>query len=358
MAASARNYLLPIDMPSLASNAALNPDLVLQSKAISETTLLDAMGAASYQLLILDACRDNASGTKTGNKGLERRSNVGAGSTDCLCHGGKQNCKGRRRQQTVPYAQSLAKHFGDRRLSIVQALDATAAEVKNATESAQSPMKSGDLAWNVYFALTPSPAAQPSPPSVTESPRINPEEEAWKLAKNANSEGAYRGFLLEYPAGPFSASARLRMEETTRRRPAPTNGIPSSTIKSMGVHKRVSSTPYANANTMAISSQGYVAMTVRPASSSSTIQSEVTIVDRTDKLVTTLVGPGNSIVRLSFSSDGSRLLGQQYGSDCFVWSIPGGTLIKRIEGGTGCQWANEGKHSADARKVVWRPAGF
>jgi hypothetical protein len=76
--AERQNYLLPIDMPSLTANAALNPDIVLQSKAISEGSLLDVMGSAQYQLLILDACRDNADGTKSGNKGLGRRPGVGA----------------------------------------------------------------------------------------------------------------------------------------------------------------------------------------------------------------------------------------------------------------------------------------
>jgi Caspase domain len=205
-----QNYLLPIDMPSVASNASLNPDIILQSKAVSEGSLLDAMSGARFQLLILDACRDNAQGTKSGDKGLARRAGVGAGRMIAYATEEGKTAKDGVGANS-PYAQSLAKHFANPRLSIVQALDEAAVEVRNNTNQFQQPMKSGDLAWNVQLNLA-SLAIEPSNAGpLTTNQSTDPEAVAWNTAKAANVSSAYKDYLQRFPAGRNAASARVAL---------------------------------------------------------------------------------------------------------------------------------------------------
>jgi len=199
-----QNYLLPVDMPSTAANAALNPDILLQSKAIAESALLDALGGATFQVLILDACRDNVTGTKSGNKGLSRRSGVGSGRL--VAYATEENSVARDGAgRNSPYAQSLARAITGPKRSVVQILDAVAADVRAQTAGAQSPTKTGDLAWNI--GLDGRPIANASGNAI--QPTVDEEGDAWATAQQVNTVAGYDSFLGRFREGRFAPNARM-----------------------------------------------------------------------------------------------------------------------------------------------------
>lgn len=207
-----QNYLLPVDMPNLAANAALNPALMLQSKAIAESVLLDAMAGAKYQLLILDACRDNATGTKSGSKGLTRRAGVGSGRL--IAYATEENNVARDgSERNSPYAQSLARHITAANVSIVQALDAVADDVKTNTKGAQSPTKTGDLAWNIGFSGGVVSGSNPRPADTGRAAAAD--AIAWQAAQTINTSEAYRSFLAAHPQSVYVPAANMAIAVMT-----------------------------------------------------------------------------------------------------------------------------------------------
>jgi Caspase domain len=304
--------------------------------------LLDAMSGARFQLLILDACRDNAQGTKSGDKGLARRAGVGAGRMIAYATEEGKTAKDGAGANS-PYAQSLAKHFANPRLSIVQALDEAAVEVRNNTNQFQQPMKSGDLAWNVQLNLASLAIEPVNNGRIATTSTTDPDEDAWMSAKTANTLPGYRAYLSSFPNGRFRQEAAQAVSRVQSMQGSQQSAELTNTLKfgNLPIQIQPAVLKPENSRTTTSSGSGIFASSILPSGKSDMLQSEVLLADSNGIELTRLKGPTNSIVSLVFDRSKGRLLGVQYGSDCFIWEIPSGSLIRKIAGPSNCGWSPE-----------------
>lgn len=327
-----QNYVLPVDMPNLAANASLDPDLVLKSRAVSESALLAAMGDAKYQLLILDACRDNGGrGSKSGDKGLTRRAGVGPGRLIAYATEENRTAKDGAGRYS-PYAESLARHLSDPRLSIVQALDATADEVRQATGNAQQPMKSGDLAWDVRLDLARGERRDKDAPS---NRTAEAEAAAWALAVKANTAVAYQAYLAAFPAGTNRAAADTALKGLTPPGEAGSGGDLATLI----VTRQPSRIKTQTATVFAVAASGKIATSALPLKTDySSLQTNVLLYDDQGVELARLAAAKNSVTGLSFSPDGNYLAVTDYNDNCHLWNVRDFSLIRTIERAGRCRW--------------------
>lgn len=333
-----QNYVLPVDMPDLAGNANLDPDIVLQSRAVSESALLAAMSDARYQLLILDACRDNGGrGAKSGDKGLTRRAGVGPGRLIAYATEENRTAKDGTGRYS-PYAESLAKNLRDNRLSIVQALDATAVDVRAATANAQQPMKAGDLAWDIRFDLALAGQTQPGagePTTLRTLTIADPDATAWQLATRANTAQAYKAYLTEFPSGRFRGDAAKAIGALS----AGPAGAPQSVLAALTVQELPSRINQPYSDVFAIASNGLIAANARSAKQDgSSVRPDVLLYDAKGGELARLVAAKNSVTGLQFSPDSQWLAASDYNDNCHVWNARDYRLLRTIERAGRCHW--------------------
>lgn len=152
MNSSKQNFVLPTDMPKLASNANADLDLELENNAISAEKIVDVLFGSKIKVLILDACREGPTAKfKSPNKGLSRMSQAETKGMliAYATEEGKVAEDGAGKNST--YASSLAKYFAQKNLSILVALDNVAKDVEMATKSQQIPTRYGNLRVDAFL---------------------------------------------------------------------------------------------------------------------------------------------------------------------------------------------------------------
>ena len=210
-----QNYVLPVDMPMLAANAAADPDTELKTHAVAEDELVEAVeGASDVQLVVIDACRDNGFlPGRSGSKGLARRSDH---SRNRLVAYATE--EGRVAEDGVgnnsPYAASLARHILRRDISVLAVFDGVASDVERQTQHRQVPTRSGNLRVDVY--LFPGAAG-----ASYSGQRSDPDEEAWKAASAADVAEGYEFYLKDFPNGRNVSAARIKVAALKRHDPPP-----------------------------------------------------------------------------------------------------------------------------------------
>jgi hypothetical protein len=146
------NYLVPIG-DSFASEADLT------SRAVKATDVVDAMAAAKNYLnvIILDACRDNALGT-TNTRGLSRIDSNARLFISYSTSPGAVASDGTGRNS--PYTKHLAQAIGIPDLSLEQAFKSTLKGVYQETRGGQTPWISSSFFGD--FSFRPTPNRSPS----------------------------------------------------------------------------------------------------------------------------------------------------------------------------------------------------
>lgn len=201
-----QNHILPIDMPRISANAALDVDTALEAYGVSEDKLIESIEGAKVQLAILDACRDNGfAGQKSGTKGLTRRPDTSRNRLLAYAtEEGRTAEDGTGANST--YALSLAKHLTKTDWPLLKVFDEVASDVERTTRNQQTPTRSGNLRTDVYLvaSLTSQPTGMPVQP--------DPDQEAWELAKKRDTVAAYQAYLDTYPKGHYADPARVAIQ--------------------------------------------------------------------------------------------------------------------------------------------------
>ncbi len=213
-----QNFVLPVDMPKIASDASADADAELKSFALSEDDLIEAVeGASDIQLVVLDACRDNGFRTgRSGTKGLSRRADQSRNRLIAYAtEEGRVAEDGSGSNST--YAASLARNLVRKELPVLAMFDAVARDVEARTRNKQSPTRTGNLRVDVYLfnpTITVNSNASPSPAQVL---RTDPDEEAWKAAQAADSVEGYELYLKDFASGRNVSAARIKLAAVKRR---------------------------------------------------------------------------------------------------------------------------------------------
>jgi formylglycine-generating enzyme required for sulfatase activity len=206
-----RNFLLPVDIPKVQSDA------ILKVSAISEQDVLDAVEGAEVKLVILDACRSASTGRKGGAKGLSRTDPGFSGTLIAYATAeGKTADDGD--SVNSPYASALAKRLkGAGKTPVLAMLDGVKADVSSATHGAQVPTRSGDMDVSTFLvaptASAPPPIAPPGTNSVAASARSDAqiEDQFWDTIKDSTDAGEFEGYLQQYPKGRYAAVAKAKI---------------------------------------------------------------------------------------------------------------------------------------------------
>lgn len=133
------NFLIPTDANITAYEH-------IRRDALPVSDVVDALQntGARVALLILDACRDYAYGTKSASKGLIRMENLSGNLLVAYAtQEGATAAEGRGKYS--PYARALAQQLQRVSLPLLEALDEVAEMVKQETLNRQRPTRTGDM---------------------------------------------------------------------------------------------------------------------------------------------------------------------------------------------------------------------
>jgi hypothetical protein len=209
------NYLLPVE-------ASLESETDVPLEAVS---LSDVMGVASrarrLALVVLDACRNNplaismqrVNGTRGTDKGLAVPNPTGNELVAYATRDGHTAADGAGRNS--PYATAILETLQEPGLEVRLFWGRVHDRVMAATGRAQEPFIYGALGGEQLY-LNP-PAASPPLPSAYDPRAV--EFSVWQSALKLGTLEAYRDYLTQYPAGQFSAQAKLQIA-ALRSRPA------------------------------------------------------------------------------------------------------------------------------------------
>lgn len=192
---------------------------------------------AGVKILLLDACRNNpyARSFRSGTRGLARVQDAPSGT---LMHfatrPGSVAADGT--GSNGLYTTELLRHIDQPGMPIEQMLKRVSAAVDKASKGQQEPWTEGSLRGDFYF----QPAAGTQVAGVTPVPtgqrmQAHPEDEAWAAAKAANTPGAYRAYLSEFPSGRYTSAARIALGGASPQpaaaapQPAPTAAATATT---------------------------------------------------------------------------------------------------------------------------------
>lgn len=203
------NYLLPIDVKTGSNKQ-------IRSGALSFKSVQDKFDAIrpTLQVLILDACRDDPSTTRSLTRGLVRTRiqpiNPGKRSASHIgtVHAFSTN-PGNVAQDgdsgTSPYASALAEAILYPGLSLEDVFKRTRRLVRERTRGQQEPWENVALYQQFYF----------HPPRAASNPSRN-ETDFWELASLVDSIESMRRYLERYPNGLFAGIARQKIENMNR----------------------------------------------------------------------------------------------------------------------------------------------
>ncbi len=208
-----QNYVLPVDMPKISSNADLDTDAALKSYGVSETELIEAVEGARVQVVVLDACRDNGFGEqKSGSKGLARRADQNKNRLIAYATEEGHTAEDGKGQNST-YALSLARHLVRTDLPLLTVFDEVANDVERQTANKQSPTRSGNLRTSVYLlaSLVPEPVPPPQPRPFSPSPAPVPVPAPSPAPVAAMAKCAECPEMVVIPGGSFEMGSSFQM---------------------------------------------------------------------------------------------------------------------------------------------------
>jgi uncharacterized caspase-like protein len=216
------NYLLPVEA-SIASEA------TVPLEAVSLPTVMGvASRARQLGLVVLDACRDNplgnsmerSNGTRGATRGLGAVEPTGNLLVAYATKDGRVAADGTGVHS--PYTAAILDTLKVQGLEVQLFWRQVHDRVLSATSRAQEPFTYGALGAEALYLNPPAasaggsppPAAALSPPAAS-GPAVNPDEDAWSAARDADTAGAYQAYLKAFPHGVHAVAARIRLAGKT-----------------------------------------------------------------------------------------------------------------------------------------------
>lgn len=217
------NYLIPVD-----ADIRTDRDVLLKAVAANDLLRTLELAAASTNVIILDACRDNpfATSSRSMGRGLAR---VEAPTGSLIAYAtapGQTAADGA--AANSPYSAALAKALTVPGLTLEQVFKAVRVDVLAETAGRQTPWEESSLTRDVRLIEEAAPSAPavreqaaPQPaPQVEPQPGIDPAAQAWATLSGSNSVAMLETFAEMFPTSPYAAFARARVEELKRQQAA------------------------------------------------------------------------------------------------------------------------------------------
>lgn len=202
------NYL-----PAVDADIQGEEDVALNSLNLNSLMERLEEAKAGLKILFLDACRNNpyARSFRSGARGLARVQDAPSGT---LIHfatrPGSVAADGTGANGL--YTSQLLKHIDTPNTPVEQMLKTVSASVEAASQGQQEPWSEGSIKGNFFFKPGASVQVASLTPEPTGRARASePDEEAWSAAKAANTPGAYRAYLSEFPSGRYASAARIAL---------------------------------------------------------------------------------------------------------------------------------------------------
>jgi uncharacterized caspase-like protein len=199
-----KNYLLPVDA-DLASAA----DVQRQGFELNAVVAGLTRAANPFNLIILDACRDNpfGEGRQLEQKGL---SQMDAPLGSLLAYAtAPGNTASDGEGANGLYTENLLREIRVREARVEDVFKRVRLAVRRASKGAQIPWESTSLEDDFYFL----PPGTPIAPGDAERARLFAEElRVWESVQEAGAATSIEQYLRRFPSGQFSELAQLRLE--------------------------------------------------------------------------------------------------------------------------------------------------
>ncbi|MEO1488305.1 MAG: caspase family protein [Pseudomonadota bacterium] len=226
--AGGQNYLIPVD-------ARLERDRDLAIEATPLGTALSMVSGGQLKIVILDACRNNPFTSRMVR--TFRNRSIGRGLAAIEPEGETLVVYAAKAGATAadgdgvnsPFAQALAERLPERGLEISLLFRRVRDDVLQKTGGSQEPFTYGSLSGEAFYFVPAESRTATTTSDLVTAPSITAEtSEAlfWQGTVNANTEGAYRAYLNEYPTGRFAALA----QENITRITAPPATLPGTSL--------------------------------------------------------------------------------------------------------------------------------
>jgi hypothetical protein len=199
------NYLLPVDLPSDATEGYVEDEAVSAQRLLRE---LDEHGAA-VKVLILDSCRDNplraAKSTAGGLAPMEGRGSLIIFATEA----GKTASDTPGSSNSV-FTRNLLKSLRQPGVPLFDVMRVVAKNVARETNDKQVPAIYGMMLEDVI--LVPSAVSHTPQQSQSSSPVASaPDQDAWLAVKDSGEPWLIEQFIKEYPQSAYAEVARLKL---------------------------------------------------------------------------------------------------------------------------------------------------
>ncbi|MEL6317482.1 MAG: caspase family protein, partial [Pseudomonadota bacterium] len=216
---SGENWLLPVDA-AVAGTTELRADAV---RLADVTTALDEAGAR-VKIVLLDACRDNPfpiASTRSAGQGLAPISTASAAGTLVAFATAPGAVAADGDGRNSPFTAALVEELTAPGVEIREMLGNVRSRVYAETGERQIPWVNEALIGKFYFA-----GAEPTVPGAPSDAEIGGDDsgltdkEAFELAKEIGTPGAWNAYLQEFLNGRYAGFAEAAMNKTLSERAA------------------------------------------------------------------------------------------------------------------------------------------
>lgn len=204
MQAHDENYLIPIG-----SKVDSEADLEIEAMPVKALMRQIEDAHAKATIVVLDACRDNPVALRgmVASKGLKLvglKAVQNPPNNTLLVYAA---LPGTTANDNGVFAKELANQIVQPNIGIRTVFDRVGAAVRNASANKQYIQRDDQLSEDFMLAS----AAPVGASSANRAPgsAMDAEEEAWQVAKAANSAAGYEAYLVEYPKGKYASAARI-----------------------------------------------------------------------------------------------------------------------------------------------------
>ena len=206
-----RNYLVPVD-------AQVEFEAEIDISLVSLDGVMQQMERGSRtNIVFLDACRDNpfkdqlmrSMGNRSATALSQGLGRVQTGSGSFIAFATQPDAvaaDGTGRNS--PFTSALLRHIDRPGQSISDMMISVRNEVMAETGGKQVPWDSSSLTGRFAFAPAAEAAAPAAPAQQTAAPSVSPEREAYELAVQVGSCGAFEAFMRRYPDSFYAELAR------------------------------------------------------------------------------------------------------------------------------------------------------
>lgn len=219
MQVKGKNYLIPVD-------AQITSEASARAETVDVDTVLDQLGHSPFNIVILDACRNNPFERRfrSTSGGLAQMDAPKGTLIAYATAPGKVASDGSGRNGL--YTQELLKNLHTPGLPLEAVFKRVRNGVMQASGDAQTPWESSSLTGDFYFIFTGSATVKVQTPATPTTPatRIKSnaeiEQELWDSIKDSNNLEALNEYLKGYPKGRFVTQAKILLVKL-RKEPTP-----------------------------------------------------------------------------------------------------------------------------------------